>query len=524
MNGFVHQEGTQLYDGSGNPLLLRGVGLGNWLLPEGYMWHFFTKCDRPRRIEKLIVDLLGEAAANKFWQQYYSSYITREDIEFIQFCGLNSIRLPLNARHLMDRYGEKRRLCEEGIKYIDRLLTWCAEFSVYVILDMHAAPGGQTGTNIDDSLDDRPILFECETYRQDTIWLWRQLAERYASNTYIAGFDLLNEPLPNWFSKHNHKVLPLYRDIADAIREVDSNHLIILEGVHWATDWSIFHPLKTKPIDNCMLQFHKYWNNPDTESLQKYLDMRDQLGYPIYMGEGGENNLAWYAGMFHLLEQHNISWNFWSYKKLDTHNSPISIRPPECWHKLMDFINGGEKPTDAGSILKEFLHNIHFENCFINHNVLHHVQRQAPIQVSAIYYDLIRKSNLAKVQAPQFVIPFRQSDGVDFRFAISKTGKLCFKHYGGEDLEDSQRICLVIKEGEHFQYSFSATGEQISVYCRSRNNGCIEMHVNGRGLGRYSALKNTMHILRTGKADTGNNVLDITTVSGEVEVEWIQIG
>ena len=38
----------------GAPLLLRGFGLGGWLLPEGYMWKFYTKCDRPRRIEALI--------------------------------------------------------------------------------------------------------------------------------------------------------------------------------------------------------------------------------------------------------------------------------------------------------------------------------------------------------------------------------------------------------------------------------------------------------------------------------------
>lgn len=150
------------------------------------------------------------------------------------------------------------------------------------------------------------------------------LAERYKDEWIVAGYDLLNEPLPEWFAEHNDQVMPLYREIIAAIREVDARHMIILEGVHWATDWSIFEekPGNELPDQNLMLQFHKYWNNPDTESIQKYLDAREQLNVPLFMGEGGENNKDWYAGAFRLFEDHGISWNFWTWKKLDTDNSP----------------------------------------------------------------------------------------------------------------------------------------------------------------------------------------------------------
>jgi endoglucanase len=91
-----------------------------------------------------------------------------------------------------------------------------------------------------------------------------------------------------------------------------------------------------------LYQFHKYWNNPDQASLQPYLDYRDRWNVPIFMGEGGENNPDWYIGAFNLLEEHHISWNFWTYKKMETTNSPYSIPMPKDWHVLAQAIASGD--------------------------------------------------------------------------------------------------------------------------------------------------------------------------------------
>ena len=58
--GFLHTSGQDIVNASGEKIYLKGVGLGNWLLPEGYMWKFGGLGDRPRKIEKLVSDLLGE--------------------------------------------------------------------------------------------------------------------------------------------------------------------------------------------------------------------------------------------------------------------------------------------------------------------------------------------------------------------------------------------------------------------------------------------------------------------------------
>ena len=170
----------------GAPLLLRGFGLGGWLLPEGYMWKFYTKCDRPRRIEALIEELCGAEYAASFWERYYDSYITEADIRLAAENGFNSVRLPFNARHLMEP-GYLRR--------IDDCVRWCGRHGIYAILDMHAAPGGQTGQNIDDSERDLPELFMRPEHQDELCALWEMLAARYSGEAAVAGFDLLNEPL-----------------------------------------------------------------------------------------------------------------------------------------------------------------------------------------------------------------------------------------------------------------------------------------------------------------------------------------
>src|SRR5260370_13763370 len=65
---FVHTSGAQLLDGSGPPLMLRGTNLGNWLVREGYMFHFEGGPQSAREIEALTNEMLGPEGAAKFWK------------------------------------------------------------------------------------------------------------------------------------------------------------------------------------------------------------------------------------------------------------------------------------------------------------------------------------------------------------------------------------------------------------------------------------------------------------------------
>lgn len=448
---FVKRQGKKLLNHLGQPFLLKGVGLGGWLLAEGYMWRFPKAGDRPRKIEKFISKHLGETYALAFWKNYRSHYICKADIRLIKESGYNSIRIPFNARHIF-----KNGLIDEvEFNYIDRMIEWCESYELYVILDMHGAPGGQTGSNIDDSINDLPELFIYKHYQDEAVALWRMIAKRYKDNPWIAGYDLLNEPLPEWFSQYNNKVIPLYKRMIEAIRQVDLNHMIILEGLHWSTDLSIFDE---RLDENILLQFHKYWNNPDVESIQDFLDLRERLEVPLFMGEGGENNVDWYTGAFHLYDSLDISWNFWTYKKMDNTNSLISVDKPKEWDLLVEYLEEKKvvDPLKLKNILDQYLNSIRFENSSYNKKVTHALQRQQPLLIPSIFYDFDGPNNsfASKNNKPN-KIAFRESDNVSMIMINPGQEKVKFNHSHGEMWGEENRTAVVLTEGDWLNYSFS---------------------------------------------------------------------
>src|SRR6266566_4152837 len=116
---FVTTRGKNLIAPDGKALLLKGINLGNWLLPEGYMFKFKT-ANSPRLIYAVINELIGEDEARKFWQTYRDNYIGREDIRFLKQSGFNSIRVPFNHRLFVSE-NEPAKLDGEGYKLLDRI-------------------------------------------------------------------------------------------------------------------------------------------------------------------------------------------------------------------------------------------------------------------------------------------------------------------------------------------------------------------------------------------------------------------
>lgn len=361
--GFVRAEGTQLVDDDG-PLLLRGVGLGNWLLAEGYMWRFGDEMSSPRQIERRIADLVGPDRADDFWRRFRDTFVTERDIELIAELGFDHVRLPINARGVMDDDGN---LIESGFELIERAVRWSERHGLRILLDLHGAPGGQTGTNIDDSPNGLPELFMSPRYRSQTVELWRELARRYRDREAVLGYDLLNEPLPNeWQHRYNDELVAVYRELTAAIREIDDRHLLMYEGSHWATNPV---PVRVRFDDNQAVQFHRYWCAPDETSIADFLQLRDELGAPIYMGEGGENTPGWIYAATQLYERHGIGWNFWPWKKLDTLTSPLSVRPPEGWDLIAD-PSARPDADEAERILDGFLEASAADHCDVRTPVL----------------------------------------------------------------------------------------------------------------------------------------------------------
>jgi aryl-phospho-beta-D-glucosidase BglC (GH1 family) len=414
--GFLHTRGQDIVDEQGEKVLLRGVGLGNWLLPEGYMWKFGEKGDRPRKIEALVSELIGPENAARFWQGFRRHYITEADIERIASLGYNCVRPALNARLFLTET-EPPTYVESGFELLDNLIAWCRKHRIYVIIDMHGAPGGQTGANIDDSPDDRPLLFEDKKYEARLVGLWVKLASRYKDEPFVAAYDLLNEPLPartGAAAKHKDQLLPLYRLLTTAIRRVDARHMITLEGADWANDWSMF----SKPFDsNVFYQFHYYaWDRPDNlKGVDQFISHRAKLGAPIWVGETGEKDNAIYWGSLDYFEANNIGWSFWPWKKMDTLNTPCSINLPEGWSEIVQYSKGGPKPSAAVAqkAFDQLLENIKIEKCRFHPEVVNAMFRRIPGKVEAENYghDGADKSYHVKDRA-QRAAHYRKSEPV----------------------------------------------------------------------------------------------------------------
>jgi aryl-phospho-beta-D-glucosidase BglC (GH1 family) len=297
---------------------------------------------------------------------------------FIKHSGFNSVRVPFNYR-LFVSDTVPPTLEGEGYRLLDNVVAWCRKENLYVILDMHAAPGGQTGDNIDDSWG-YPFLFENAESQDLIVNIWRKIAARYRNEPTVIGFDLLNEPIAHFFetANLNPKLEPLYRRIVAGIREVNQNQLVFLGGAQWDTNFKVFGP----PFDpKLVYTFHKYWMEVNQGAIQEYVDFRDKYNVPVWMGESGENKDEWISSFRTLLERNNIGWCFWPYKKLEATSCAVSINAPADWQTIIDFAEGPRRTFEevrknrppkekVRKALNDYLEQTKFANCHINQGYL----------------------------------------------------------------------------------------------------------------------------------------------------------
>jgi len=373
-------DGRRIVDGSGQPMLWRGMGLGCWLLPEGYMFGFGASAASPRHIESLVRQLIGEDAALRFWRDFRERFITRADIALAKQLGFNHVRLPFSHRLLVtDEL--PRCLAGPGWALIDRCVQWCRDEGLGLILDLHGAPGSQTGDNIDDS-DGYPFLYEDEDSQNLTCAIWSELARRYRHEPTIWAYELLNEPIThhpeNHREEHRSLLELLYRRMTAAIRAHDPHRIIILGGARWNTDFSVFG----KPFDDQLVYaFHRYWLEVNSDALASYLEFSRRWNVPIWLGETGENTDAWARDMRTLCESEGIGWTWWTWKRVSHERTIARIKPPEDWAAIKTFA-GSPRGTfadirkhrpplpEARAALNDYLNAIRIECCEIDRDLL----------------------------------------------------------------------------------------------------------------------------------------------------------
>lgn len=373
---FLKVKGQDIVTPNGESFLIQGINLGNWLNPEGYMF-LFKDVSSYRLIDQAFREMVGPDFTDQFWKTFKDNYITREDIAYIKQTGMNSIRLPFHYKLFTDEDYMGLKSNQDGFARVDSVIKWCKAEGLYVILDMHDAPGGQTGDNIDDSYG-YPWLFESETSKQLFSEIWKKIADRYKNEPTVLGYDLLNEPIATYFTNKeeiNKLLVPVYKRGVEAIRSVDPNHIILLGGAQWNSNFSMFDE---KAIDSNMLYTcHRYWCDTLQSKLQDFIDFRNKVNLPLYMGETGENTDEWVGGFRRLMERNNMGWHFWPYKKMEKTSCMVHIKKPANWDLIVEYT---QKPRNNFNEIRaarpdqelvkkamlELLENIKFAHCIKN--------------------------------------------------------------------------------------------------------------------------------------------------------------
>lgn len=484
--GFLRASSKAIVNGKGEEIILRGIGLGGWMLQEPYMLQLGGVAANQRAIRSKIVDLIGEQKTVAFYNAWLANHCRKADIDSLAAWGFNSIRLPLHYNlFTLSVEGEpapgQNTWLSKGFDLTDRLLRWCKAAKIYLVLDLHATPGGQgNDVAISDRDTAKPSLWQSEAARKKTIALWKKLAQRYKDEPWIGGYDLINET--NWGFQNaadkngcaeteNVPLKNLLTDITTAVRSVDKKHLIFIEANCWANNYKGIFPLWD---NNTAVSFHKYWNQNDQASIQSFLDIREKYNVPVWCGESGENSNVWFTDAIELFEKNKIGWSWWPLKKNGL-NNPLQVKPNEGYKQLVSYWRGqSAKPTqdEAFNALMRLAEDIKAENTALQKDVIDAMFRQvtttatspfkqhtvaASTVVFAVDYDLGRNG-----------FAYWDNDAADYHVS---TGKRTPGNKGGQYRNDGVDIeacndsltngfaVFSIDDGEWLQYTVNVAKE-----------------------------------------------------------------
>ncbi|MEM1185889.1 MAG: cellulase family glycosylhydrolase [Planctomycetota bacterium] len=397
---WLETDGTEIVNATtGQPIQLRAVGLGGWLLQEGYMLNPQGCNGCPGTQWQMKLQYLSEGLpieqVELAYQLWRDNFVTKADIDYIASLGFNSVRLPMHYELFLtdeqravrndvitdlfdghDRYKDELRRWYnddqlfidadlEGFRVVDRLIDWCDANDIYVILDMHAAPGAQgTDHNISDGFHDNNLWIE-PVFQDVLDRLWLAISNRYKNESRVAMYEFFNEP--NNVPGGGQAIHALTQRILNTVRNNGDNHIITVHGNGWSNHYDFMEPFTFAPNWNLVYSAHRYWIDPADDAIpngnpniiNRMVDLtafRDRHNVPVWVGETGENNNDWLAQNFEKMEDAGLGWCHWTYKRHDV------------WENAALSRIGGNYPTDGRHAISNVLNSIRFENNIPNPN------------------------------------------------------------------------------------------------------------------------------------------------------------
>ncbi|MDP6614544.1 MAG: cellulase family glycosylhydrolase [Candidatus Marinimicrobia bacterium] len=326
---FLRLDDGKIKNSLNETITLKGCNLGNWLQLEMWMFSYADKgyADQYEFI-KTLEDRFGRQDAEYLMDIYRSNWIKNSDFDIIKSFGMNTVRLPFDYKLLMGSDSEPFSLKKDAWEWLDHTIKMAKERNLYVILDMHGAPGRQSGMDHSGRVGYNK-LWSNKGYQKQTAWLWNQISKRYKDEPTVAAYDLLNEPWGSDEKNLKKVVLECYR----GIRENNDNHIVIFPGHTSGIDF--YENIRSVNLDNVIYTMHFYpgffgWGSPEPyihaqfikEGLPIWKEKMESFNSPLLIGEfnvvlkkagGGEMMRRYYD----YCESLNWPATMWSYKVLN---------------------------------------------------------------------------------------------------------------------------------------------------------------------------------------------------------------
>ncbi len=357
---------SEIVNSDGQPVRLRGVCVGGWMNMENFINGYPGDESGVRRAS---AHSLGAGRAEFLFDRWLDYFFNADDVAFLKECGANVVRLPLNYRHFEDD-SDPYAYLEKGFQRLARVVGECARAGLYVILDLHSAQGWQNTDWHCDNSSRHTLIWRHPHFQERFVALWREIAHRFRESEAVAGYNLMNEPVTNapvgrFTAKYETDwavINGLYRRAVEAIREVDSEHIIFLEGDYFSQKFSKLDP----PFaPNLVYSSHNY--SPPSTTAGKYPGkigkttwnkrrqaavFADQEGtlfteenkVPLWVGEfgaafdgsasGASYRLMSLDDQISIFEQRRAHWTIWTYKDIGRMGL-VTVAPDSDYLRLM---------------------------------------------------------------------------------------------------------------------------------------------------------------------------------------------
>ena len=345
---WLHTSGSSVINEAGEPVRLRGFGLGGWMNMENFITGY-PSSEVVHREEMRKV--LGDELYERFFDAFLREFFNDADAQYLASIGVNSLRIPINYRHLQSDL-RPGAIIESGFAHLDRAIQACAAHGIYSIIDLHSAPGGQNGHWHSDSVFHQPQLWTQRDFQDRTVAVWSAIADRYKDDPWVAGYNFLNEP----GAENPRDLIELYALLESAVREIDSRHALFLDGNRFATEFPSF----TEALPNTIYSVHQYhlpcgfdappypggdggnyYDKARVEAdFHRMATFADSVGAPLWVGEFGpvytdepdrdamKRQLL--IDEIDIYEQHGAGWALWTYKDMGVMGL-VKAKPDSPW-------------------------------------------------------------------------------------------------------------------------------------------------------------------------------------------------